>query len=177
MQKTSNRRWFAVLVGVALLGAIGLLGSSPAQAHAKLVSSSPANGSSLTTAPAQVVLTFDEAVTVNSVRATTTLGDTVNLGSPTVSGSSVTVDWPAGQAPGLYRLGYNVTSDDGHVVEGILLFSYSQASTASPSPTSDGGQTSSSSISPLWGALLIAAGLALILAAIYALRKSRAESR
>jgi len=174
MQKSSMRRWFAVLFGIALVGALGLLGSSPAQAHAKLISSSPANGSSLTTAPAQVVLTFDEAVTVNSIRATTTLGETVNLGSPTVAGGAVTVSWPAGQAPGLYRLGYNVTSDDGHVIEGILLFSYSEASTASPSPTSDGGQTGSSSISPLWGALLIAAGLALVLAAIYAIRKSRA---
>jgi len=175
MQKSSIRRWFAVLFGVALMGAIGLLGSSPAQAHAKLISSSPANGSSLTAAPVQVVLTFDEAVTVSSIRATTTLGETVNLGSPTVAGGAVTVSWPAGQAPGLYRLGYNVTSDDGHVIEGILLFSYSEASTASASPSGDnsGGQ-SSSSISPLWGALLIAAGLALVLAAIYAIRKSRA---
>lgn len=125
------------LFTLTVIAAIGLLvfaGPTPASAHARLISSSPTNGQSLDQGPTQVSLTFDEPVSVQTLRATSDDGSLVQLGAPTVSGNTVTASWPGGQKGGLYRLGYLVTSQDGHVVEGILLFTYATASPGTPPP-------------------------------------------
>jgi len=127
------RAALAAVAGVLLLVA-GLVGAPAAQAHTELVSSTPANGASLDTAPATVVLTFDEVPkSVESVRAEATGGGLVELGKPTLKGTVVTVAWPADAPPGLYRLGWTLVSDDGDPVEGTILFSYAAA--AAPAST------------------------------------------
>jgi methionine-rich copper-binding protein CopC len=54
-------------VAVVLLAGIALIaGQGTADAHAILVQSSPAAGSTLATAPAAITLTFDESVLVRA---------------------------------------------------------------------------------------------------------------
>ena len=120
---------------LTLIAAVGFLffaGISPASAHARLISSSPANGQALAQGPTQIVLTFDQPVTVQTLRATSDDGTEVQLGTPVVSGNTVTTPWPGGQKPGLYRLGYVMNSQDGHAVEGLMLFTYATASPGTP---------------------------------------------
>lgn len=125
------------IFALAIAATIGLLlfaGASPASAHARLISSSPTNGESLTQGPTQIVLTFDQPVTVQTLRATSDDGTEVQLGTPVVSGNTVTSTWPGGQKGGLYRLGYLVGSQDGDSVEGLMLFTYVTASPGTPPP-------------------------------------------
>jgi methionine-rich copper-binding protein CopC len=110
--------------------------AGPVAAHTKLVSSNPAEGAALDAAPAQVVLTFNEAPkAVTSVKAQDTNGPLVALGDPVLDGTTVRVSWPQDQAPGLFRLVYVLVSDDGDPVEGTLLFSYAGGTGSSPAAT------------------------------------------
>ncbi len=161
----------AMLVTALAMVVGGLLVASPVSAHAKLVSSSPVNGSSMDVGPAQVVLTFDEPVTVTAVRAQNDVGEFVAVGEPVVAGAVVTVSWPGGQAPGLYRVGYAIASDDGHDVEGTIIFSYE---TVTP-----GEATSTTTPAPSrWPLVAIAAvvGAVIAIGAVYIRRRSSGAS-
>ncbi len=163
-RRTSGAVWRTVVVMlVSALLAIPaiLLGAGPASAHTRLVSSNPANGASLSAAPAQVVLTFDEVPTVTSLRAQNTDGDLVPLGAPVQSGSTVSVSWPAGSAPGLFRLVYSLVSDDGDPVEGTLIFSYAASGTpaAAQAAAAAGGTGTTDASSSMQLAWLALAGL------------------
>ena len=125
---------------LTLIAAVGFLffaGISPASAHARLISSSPANGQALTQGPTEIVLTFDEPVTVQTLRETSDDGTEVQLGTPVISGNTVTTPWPGGQKAGIYRLGYVMNSQDGHAVEGLMLFTYATASPGTPPAPAD----------------------------------------
>jgi methionine-rich copper-binding protein CopC len=157
-----------------------LLSAGPASAHTKLVSSSPSEGSSLSAAPTQVVLDFDEIPTVKTVRAQSTDGTLVALGRPEQSGAHVTVSWPAGTAPGLYRLVYSLISDDGDPVEGTLIFSYAgAAASAAPAAiaapaTATPGTSSAMGIALITGLGLLAAAAVAVL--VMSRRRSRRDS-
>lgn len=124
-------RVFALSI-IAAMGLLFFAGTAPASAHARLISSNPANGQALAQGPTQIVLTFDQPVTVQTLRATSDDGTEVQLGTPVVSGNTVTTPWPGGQKAGLYRLGYVMNSQDGHAVEGLMLFTYATASPGQP---------------------------------------------
>ncbi len=129
---------------LTVIAAVGLLifaGPTPASAHAKLISTSPTNGQALDQGPSQIVMTFDEPVTVQTLRATSDDGTEVQLGEPTISGNNVTATWPGGQKGGLYRVGYLVTSQDGHVIDGVLIFTYTTATPGTP-PAAPGSSSS-----------------------------------
>lgn len=173
------RAALAAIAGLVVLLA-GLVGAPAAQAHTELVSSTPANGASLATAPTTVVLTFDEEPkSVQSVRAEATGGGLVTLGAPTLKGTVVTVAWPADAPPGMYRLGWTLVSDDGDPVEGTILFSYAANASAPPAvdpsaaaaakpdaaPTAETHSTTALSVAWIGLALavvLVAAGTALV---------------
>lgn len=151
------------IFALAIAASVGLLlfaGTSPASAHARLISSSPSNGESLTQGPTQIVLTFDQPVTVQTLRATSDDGTEVQLGTPVISGNTVTTPWPGGQKGGLYRVGYLMDSQDGHSVEGLMLFTYVTASpgTPPPPPGSDSGSAPWAMIG-LGALALVAAGI------------------
>ena len=107
---------------LAATTALSALSAAPAWAHARVVSSSPGEGSivsSLTTAR----LTFSEAVsgTSSALRVLNSTGTSLS-GPARVSGSSVTA--PVRSAPsGRYALVYRVTSADGHSIANALGFS------------------------------------------------------
>src|SRR5260370_39793127 len=109
---------------MVLLTVIGVLGmTTPAWAHAALVSSSPAQNASLSAPPPQVTLTFAEAVTLpkSPVLVVGPAGALWQLGEPTVAGPVVTVPVTSANGPaGSYTLTYRVISDDGDGVSGTV---------------------------------------------------------
>lgn len=154
-------------LGVALLG--GAAGLPAASAHSVLLSSDPADGSTPTTAPREVTLTFNEEVNPDFATVTVLDGAKRNHaeGAPKVTGEKVTaaVDTlPVGQ----YTIGYRVTSADGHVVQGSSHFAVGDAGSASPvAPQNPAGeeqdeQSSSGSSTALWviGGLVVLLGVA-----------------
>jgi methionine-rich copper-binding protein CopC len=141
----------AVLAG-ALLIAGGT--ATPAAAHIVLISSSPGDGTSVSRAPAAVVLTFDEpAVSMGTQVLVTGPTGEVAQGSPRLVDNTVTQDLAPGAPAGAYTVAWRVTSLDGHPVSGTLTFSAQGVgggrSATAPAPTSSGADSSSGSI-PWW---------------------------
>lgn len=157
----------AVATLLALL--VALVVAGPASAHTQLVDSNPKQGAALDAAPTQIVLTFNEVpASVVSVKAQSTNdGPLVALGDPVLDGQTLTVSWPAGTPGDLYRVGYQIVSDDGDPVEGTLIFSYpaapgDQAAAAPAASTDTGSMTSSVWLVGVGVVAVIALGLLLI---------------
>jgi methionine-rich copper-binding protein CopC len=121
----------------AVLPAFLLLLASPASAHSRLEVTSPAADATLSSAPADVVLTFNESVSAqySHVAVTRADGSSATSGATTVDG--VTVRQPlAPLGNGRYTVAYRVVSTDGHPVGGTFVFTVAGATTApAPSPT------------------------------------------
>lgn len=137
-------RRVATIVTLVIVAAFVVVSIAPAFAavpallpqHAKLVGSTPKDGSSVTSARA-VTLEFNEDVNPNFVvvKATGPSGDETD-GDATTDGGAVTQpltgDLPAGE----HVIAYRVVSVDGHPVSGTLTFTTTQGpATASPSPS------------------------------------------
>ncbi|WP_229068429.1 copper resistance CopC family protein [Actinoplanes sp. DH11] len=110
---------------VALTAALLVLApGTPAWAHARLVSSDPAEGSTLTAAPATVTLEFSERL--NPDFTTVVLSDAAMRRVPaadvTVENARGTLT-PTGElANGIHTVAYRVVSVDGHTVQGSYTF-------------------------------------------------------
>jgi methionine-rich copper-binding protein CopC len=120
--------------GVAVLFLLGT--ATPALAHNVLISTDPANGTSMATGPAKVSLTFDQYVqdaNVNQVAVTGPGGQTQWAESPVrVTDNVVSAQLrPLGPA-GEYTIGFRVLSADGHPVTGEVKFTLTQAGTGTP---------------------------------------------
>jgi copper transport protein len=119
------------LAGIALAVTAVVAGASPATAHAVLISTNPADGSTLEEAPREIVLTFDEEVDVPgfAVRLLDESGTPLEVGAATATdgsdepgATSVTVSFPV-LADGRYLVRWqSITSDDFHPVDGELTF-------------------------------------------------------
>jgi methionine-rich copper-binding protein CopC len=124
---------------VALVVGIGLLLAPSAFAHTELVSSSPADGATLTRAPSRVVLTFDEAVSTVGAAIVVTApdGTRVDSGPTAVDGATVRVALDPLSDAGRYTVAYRVVADDGHPETATLTFTYQDGAeaTATPTPT------------------------------------------
>jgi methionine-rich copper-binding protein CopC len=120
----------------ALTGFVVFAG--PASAHTELVSSSPAEGASLATAPTQLQLTFGEPVTLppDPVRVVGRDGTRWRIGTPSVAGGVVTVPvTPAGGAQ-VYTVTWKVVAKDGDNVTGTVHFTLTAPATPATSATS-----------------------------------------
>jgi copper transport protein len=97
--------------------------AADASAHARLLSSSPADGAVLATPPLRVVVRFDD--TVRALAGTTVVrnGDrsSVTAGKATSSGRVVTIPLQR-IGEGAYTVKWRILSDDGHTVEGVFAF-------------------------------------------------------
>jgi copper resistance protein C len=138
-----RRRWGRVLVAVliALAGALGV--ASPAVAHDYLVSSSPADGSTITSAPSTVTLTFDAAVlgTGNGstvVAVTGPGGKHFETACPVVHNDDVSAAVRLGGA-GTYTVAWRIVSADGHPVGDSIRFRYAPKAGATAAPGSANG--------------------------------------
>ena len=117
-----SRRWVVAARKLAATTAHTALSASPAWAHARVIASSPAEGSVVSSLPS-ARLTFNESVsgTSSALRVLTSSGATLS-GPARVSGSSVTAPVRSINA-GRYALVYRVTSADGHVIANSIGFS------------------------------------------------------
>jgi copper resistance protein C len=113
----------ALAVGWLLL----VVGAAPASAHASLVHSSPADQSSLATAPKTVKLTFDENIRMPSlILVKNSDGASVVAGKTAVLDNIVSTPVKTGPS-GDYTVAYRVVSADGHPVSGRLSFTVGSA--------------------------------------------------
>ena len=134
------------LLLLALTGAALLL-AAPAEAHATVVSSTPADGSRLAKAPTSVTLVFDESVGLGAVgylHVTDGTGKRVDAGAathPNGDGSKVTDQLVSGLGDSTYTASYRVVSADSHPVAGTIRFVVGNGALArgstSTTPTND----------------------------------------
>ncbi len=130
---TMIRRTLAatLVAGLALL-----LTATPALAHAKLDSTTPAQGARLATPPTTVSLTFAEPVTVGAtpIAVTGPGGVSWTVGKASITDSTVSAPVTATGPAGAYTLAYTVISDDGDAVSGKVAFTLTTAPTTTPAP-------------------------------------------
>ncbi|HKE65845.1 MAG TPA: copper resistance protein CopC [Micromonosporaceae bacterium] len=131
-----TRRWAArrpagrLLVSIAVIAITILLTPTSALAHAVLVSSSPAAGSTVGTTPESVVLRFDEALAPTLSHA-----DVVDPAGQrfigVVDGQTMTVRVKS-TVPGVYQVDWTTVSEvDGHTITGRFEFGVAVPVTAS----------------------------------------------
>ncbi|MFV8048596.1 copper resistance CopC family protein [Mycobacterium sp. 48b] len=151
-----NRLLAATLTGLILAGS-ALVGAPAASAHAARVAADPAEHSALSTSPARVSATFNEALQPAFANMTV-VGPDNNLwseGDPKVAGAVLSVAVrPLGPA-GTYTVNYRVTSADGHVVSGSWSFDLTVAGAGTPGPAASSPAQSDGGI-VVWPFVLIA---------------------
>ncbi|MFF3869611.1 copper resistance CopC family protein [Micromonospora sp. NPDC001898] len=115
------------------LGVSLALPAAPASAHNSLTGSNPENGARVAAAPARIELRFLAKPDPGTTKITVTGPDNVAAlgGEPTFSGSRVSVPFAPGAA-GLYVVGYQVASGDGHPVKGEVRFTLTTGTPAQP---------------------------------------------
>ncbi|WP_184533973.1 copper resistance CopC/CopD family protein [Micromonospora polyrhachis] len=169
---------FGLLVmALALLVAPG----TPASAHAVLASSSPVPDTVLSSAPAEVVLTFSEPVrqVPGKIRVLGPDGSRVDRGEPTFDGALVRIPVDPGGARGTYLVSYRVISADSHPVAGG--YTYSVGAPSTPPADSDTGSAVDSVVAvavPVakyvgYVGLVLLAGVVLVLSLLWPQRLSR----
>jgi methionine-rich copper-binding protein CopC len=108
----------AGLVGVVTFGA-----ATAASAHNVLLRTSPANGSSVATLPANITLTFNEpALAIGSVMRVIGPGGDMASGPPVLVDRTVREAVRPGAPAGTYTVQWRVTSLDGHPISGQFSF-------------------------------------------------------
>jgi methionine-rich copper-binding protein CopC len=121
------------MLATVFAGTVGLawLVAAPAVAHDNLVRAVPADGATVTTAPGQVRLVFDETVQSATIVVAGPSGTRVERGPVRVRGKRAGVRVDVTKA-GRYTVGFRVVSADGHPVAAQTSFSFSPGGTARP---------------------------------------------
>ena len=109
-----------------------LVAALPAVAHTELIGS-PADGATLTTPPAEVLLEFSEAVQAEFGQVAVLDDADVHheQGNPQIVGKG---DAGSRRALGTYRISYRVGSADGHPITGTLTFTVTAAAAETTPP-------------------------------------------
>ena len=118
-----------------------LLGAPAALAHTSLQKSTPAAGASLAAPPAEVSLTFGEAVRLPAgpIRVAGPGGAVWTVGKATVTGATVTAPVTATGPAGAYTLTWQVISDDGDTIRGTVRFTLTAPAAPVIAPASPPG--------------------------------------
>ncbi|CRK60763.1 Copper resistance protein CopC [Alloactinosynnema sp. L-07] len=133
-------RTFTRAVAALAVALFAMVGLAPAAfAHNQLVSSTPADKSSVDAGPSTIELTFDQPVQggtgVNTVVVVGPNGtDQWQGGDASVRGNVVTVPVRELGPAGDYRVGYRILSADGHPVAGEIKFTLAKAGNGTPAP-------------------------------------------
>lgn len=140
-QKVVRLTVWAAVLGLVLGVLAQVVFAVGADAHTALKTVSPKDGARLTTAPTQVVLTFDDPISESFATVTVTgPGGSVGTGRAAVDGAVVTQPLRPGLADGRYTVAFRVVSADGHPVSDTTTFQL--AASPSPSATTSGATTS-----------------------------------
>lgn len=129
---------------VAACAAVGLALSAPAaSAHDVVIGGNPADKEILQEFPDVIALEFSGYVkkdfntfAISDIES----GDILFSGSPTIEGRWVSIDVPDGVSPGPgdYRIGFQITSSDGHSTRGMTTFRVAGDGSASSASATDG---------------------------------------
>jgi copper transport protein len=111
------RRIYGVVIAL-----LAVFAASSAFAHATLLKSDPADGSVVESAPAELVLVFNEPVSPIDIRLIASDGTGIDLTQVSPHNEQVSVPLPA-LAKGTHALSWRVVSTDGHPVGGSIVFS------------------------------------------------------
>ena len=130
------------LVLATLLSVVALVGlAGPACAHAVLDGSSPQDGARVDGEPAEVSLTFDEAVQPipASDEVISTTGERVDTGQlrQSADGTTIVLSLRPGLPAGTYSATWRVVSADTHIVGGSITFGIGVDPSAAPVPPPD----------------------------------------
>jgi len=108
---------------ISLIVLIALIGSAPASAHAYLDHASPRVGSTVSSSPGQVTLTFTQNLErrFSTIEVRNSSGARVDQGNVSVSGSTMRVGLKSLPA-GTYRVTWRVLSVDTHTTQGGFNF-------------------------------------------------------
>ena len=144
---------FTSLIAATLVAISGtLFMTTAASAHAELVSSDPAAGAVIGSAPESVNLTFGEELmtvagdTANQVQVANSAKERVDTGKVKIDGAKISIDLKPDLALDSYTVTYRVVSADGHPIEGSYQFVVSEAAQSEVTPiavddTDTGGET------------------------------------
>ena len=145
-------------LGSLLLALAVLLPASPASAHTRLASSSPAPGAVVPGETGEVVLAFDGAVRAELTRVAVTGPDGAEAaqGAPAVRGTDVVQALSTPLPAGEWTVTYRVVADDGHPISGTIAFTVSSSPAAAtpstagavPDPTPDTRPARAGAVSP-----------------------------
>jgi methionine-rich copper-binding protein CopC len=120
-----------------------------APGHSALVSVVPADGSTLTTGPTELVLVFNEDINPSfATLALTRSGSIVPISAPGVAGRTVRATL-ADPGPGSYRIAFRVVSADSHPISGETTFTVAGTPTASASGSASTGSASTGTSAPV----------------------------
>lgn len=127
MSSQIQRRRFAhASVAASLLAvAFTFFAAQPASAHDELISSSPASGESVDTAPQEVVLEFsDEVLALGAIVEVAREDDSQwVVGEAVAEGPTTLATLENGMPDGQYEIRWRVVSSDGHPIDGVIPFS------------------------------------------------------
>ncbi len=131
------RNFVRLLLILTSLVAASAAMSGSACAHAALTAASPTDGAVVTTAPAELSLSFSEPVSPLVLKLIGPDGIARPLGRVTLKDKTLAIEPPAGLGQGTYVLSWRVVSEDGHPVGGSVLFSIG-APSATPAAAAQG---------------------------------------
>lgn len=111
----------------ALAGASALLATSPAWAHAHLVSSNPAANATVAAAPKAITLTFSEKLVPAFSKFDLTMPEHGGMKvavktAVSTDGKSITGTPAAALTKGAYKIVWTAASADGHKMNGEVAF-------------------------------------------------------
>ncbi|WP_136024921.1 copper resistance CopC family protein [Microbacterium sp. K27] len=123
-----------IAAGLALATVATLAIATPASAHDQLISSSPAADEQLAVAPESITMTFsgellvlDESLTGAVVLVVDASGKDWVSGDVTVAGRTVTAPLEPGMPTAGYQVRWQVVSEDGHPIAGVVPFTVGDA--------------------------------------------------
>lgn len=165
-------RRVARLLAIAALAAVGsvavVLPAGIARAHAGFVSSDPADGAELASAPDVVVLTFTEPIdpALSRVELLDVSGSRRVLeGTSLPAPDTLRAPLPEGLADGVYTVAWFALSTvDGHLTAGAFTFGVGMAPGDAPTPTATPASSPGPSALGVSGRAALYAGLSLLIA-------------
>jgi len=141
-----------IAAGLALATVATLAIAAPASAHDQLISSSPAADERLATPPESITMTFsgellvlDASLTGAVVLVVDASGEDWVAGDVTVDGRTVTVPLAPGMPAAGYQVRWQVVSEDGHPITGVIPFTIGDADPMEATATGGGAETPAAS--------------------------------
>ncbi|MBZ2198673.1 copper resistance CopC family protein [Occultella gossypii] len=130
-----NLRTLAISAVALFLGLT--IHASAAQAHDVLLSSAPAEGETLSAAPTEIRLTFNNEILDLSaaIVLTDAEGTVLTEEPPVVDGAEVALPLPDGVPAGVWTVTWRVVSSDGHPISGTYEFTVDAPVVTTVDPT------------------------------------------